>query len=68
MVAVLYLFMTLFRLGFLLDLLSKPIISAFLTAGAMIISSSQVGEAAVHFHLHALELELLALVWIFAWC
>lgn len=42
MVAVLYLIMGIFRLGFLLDLLSKPIISAFLSAGALIISFSQV--------------------------
>ena len=30
------------RLGFLCNMLSKPIISAFLTAGAIIISTSQV--------------------------
>ena len=42
MVAVLYLIMGLFRLGFVLELLSRPIISAFLTAGALIIAFSQV--------------------------
>lgn len=42
MVAVLYLLLAVLRLGFLCSLLSRPIISAFLTSGAMIISSSQV--------------------------
>ena len=42
MVALLYLLMAVFRLGFVLDVLSRPIISAFLTAGALIISASQV--------------------------
>ncbi|EIE27094.1 sulfate permease [Coccomyxa subellipsoidea C-169] len=42
MVAVLYLLLAVLRLGFLCSLLSRPIISAFLTAGALIISSSQV--------------------------
>lgn len=42
MVAVLYLLLAVLRLGFLCSLLSRPIISAFLTSGALIISSSQV--------------------------
>ena len=42
MCAVLYLILGTLRLGFLCNMLSKPIISAFLTAGAMIISTSQV--------------------------
>jgi MFS superfamily sulfate permease-like transporter len=41
MVACIYLVLAVFRLGFLCNLLSRPIISAFLTAGAMTISLSQ---------------------------
>lgn len=44
LVAVLYLVLGVARLGFLCNLLSRPIISAFLTAGALIISSSQVSQ------------------------
>lgn len=42
LVAILYLLLGVLRLGFLCNMLSKPIISAFLTAGAIIISTSQV--------------------------
>ena len=42
LVAILYLVLGTLRLGFLCNMLSKPIISAFLTAGAIIISTSQV--------------------------
>ena len=42
LVAVLYLVLGGLRLGWACEVLSKPIISAFLTAGAMIISLSQV--------------------------
>ena len=45
--AIIYLALAVFRLGFLCNLLSRPIISAFLTAGAMTISLSQV-----HLHCH----------------
>ena len=41
-VAIIYLALAVFRLGFLCNLLSRPIISAFLTAGAITISLSQV--------------------------
>jgi MFS superfamily sulfate permease-like transporter len=46
LVAILYLLLAVLRLGFLCNLLSRPIISAFLTAGALIISSSQVRVSA----------------------
>ena len=42
LVAILYLVLGALRLGFLCNMLSKPIISAFLTSGAIIISTSQV--------------------------
>ena len=42
LVAILFLVLGSLRLGFLCNMLSKPIISAFLTAGAIIISTSQV--------------------------
>ena len=42
LVALLYLVLGGLRLGWACEVLSKPIISAFLTAGAMIISLSQV--------------------------
>ena len=42
MVGVLYLLLGSLRVGFICNLLSGPIISAFLTAGAIIISSTQV--------------------------
>ena len=44
LVAILYLVLGTLRLGFLCNMLSKPIISAFLTAGAIIISTSQVNR------------------------
>ena len=44
LVAILYLVLGTLRLGFLCNMLSKPIISAFLTAGAIIISTSQVNS------------------------
>ena len=44
LVAILYLVLGTLRLGFLCNMLSKPIISAFLTSGAIIISTSQVDE------------------------
>ena len=46
LVAILYLVLGALRLGFLCNMLSKPIISAFLTAGAIIISTSQVSSSA----------------------
>ena len=39
-----YVAMALLRLGFLAQLLSRPIVSAFLTAGAAIIALSQVRQ------------------------
>lgn len=45
LVAILYLVLGILRLGFLCNMLSKPIISAFLTAGAIIISTSQVAQS-----------------------
>ena len=44
LVAILYLVLGTLRLGFLCNMLSKPIISAFLTSGAIIISTSQVNR------------------------
>ena len=59
LVALIYLLLGALRLGWACALLSKPIISAFLTAGALIISLSQVpaGRSTQHcppFALHAL--------------
>ena len=43
-VSIIYLVLGLLRLGFVTHFLSQPIISAFLTAGTIIISLSQVGS------------------------
>ena len=44
MTGLLYVFLSIARLGFLSKLLSRPIISSFLTAGALLISLSQVSH------------------------
>ena len=46
LVSGIYLVLGLLRLGFVTHFLSRPIISAFLTAGSIIISLSQVGKLA----------------------
>ncbi|KAK9814415.1 hypothetical protein WJX72_005609 [[Myrmecia] bisecta] len=72
LVAVIYLLLGAARLGFLTDLLSRPIISSFLTAGAVIISLSQVKylvgyeiphENRVHLMLYHLAKGLHSLRW-----
>ena len=60
LVAILFLVLGALKLGFLCNMLSKPIISAFLTAGAIIISTSQV-------HI-CLSTDLCLLLACGAWC